>query len=51
MEEIQPLGVELSEELQVGILLYADDMPFVTDTEEKLQEMLNKISEWCKLGK
>lgn len=31
----------------ISILLYADDMVLITEREQDLQEMLNKMNEWC----
>ena len=53
---INDLATELNE-LHLGInfgknhlciLLYADDMVLLSDSEEKLQKMLNYLTNWCK---
>ena len=32
----------------ICILLYADDIVILSENEQKLQYMLNKVSDWCK---
>jgi len=39
-------GVSVGDE-NVGILLYADDIVLVANSEEELQEMLDTLNEWC----
>ena len=40
------LGIDL-DNLNLSILLYADDMAIISDTEEKLQKMLDIMYDWC----
>ena len=40
------LGINL-DNLNFSILLYADDMAVISDSEEKLQKMLDIMHEWC----
>ena len=35
-------------DLDISILLYADDVVLISETEENLQQMLNMVSEWCR---
>ena len=35
------------DDVKVSILLYADDIILLASSEEKLQEMLNKLHSWC----
>ena len=39
-------GVSIDQE-KISILLYADDIVLISDTEEELQEMLNLVHSWC----
>ena len=39
------------ENLNVSILLYADDIVLLAETEEDLQRMLNVLAEWCESWK
>ena len=32
---------------KISILLYADDMVLISEREDELQLMLNKMNEWC----
>jgi hypothetical protein len=41
------LGIMINGE-NICILLYADDIVILSENEEKLQNMLNKVSDWCK---
>ncbi len=41
------LGIKL-DDTKVSMLMYADDIVLITNTEEKLQAMLNVLHEWCK---
>ena len=34
-------------EVIISILLYADDIVLLSETEEKLQQMLNILNSWC----
>ncbi len=40
------LGIPVHNML-ISILFYADDIVLLTETEPKLQTMLNKLNEWC----
>ena len=47
--EIQSLNLGISiGEHKVSILLYADDIAIISENEENLQKMLDKLNEWCK---
>ena len=35
-------------DFKVNILMYADDVALISDSEANLQSMLNKLGEWCK---
>ena len=39
-------GVDIND-LNIGILLYADDIVLISDTENGLQSMLEKLNSWC----
>jgi len=41
------LGININEDL-ISILLFADDMVLIANTEAELQIMLNKMNDWCK---
>ena len=47
-QEIKSLtiGVDI-DEVQLSILLYADDVALIAPDADSLQIMLNKLSEWC----
>ena len=34
--------------MYITLLLYADDIVFMTDSNEKLQSMLDTVHSWCK---
>uniref|UniRef100_A0A8P4KS21 Reverse transcriptase domain-containing protein n=1 Tax=Dicentrarchus labrax TaxID=13489 RepID=A0A8P4KS21_DICLA len=40
------LGIHLND-LTVGILLYADDIALLAESEDDLQNMLNLVQTWC----
>ena len=40
------LGVQVGDEI-VNVLLYADDLVILAESEAGLQQMLNKCSDWC----
>ena len=40
------LGVEVANE-KICLLMYADDIVLLTDSEEDMQVLLNKLGEWC----
>ena len=48
-KEIKDLkcGIKINN-IDISILMYADDMVLVANTEEDLQSMLNKMYEWCR---
>ena len=41
-------GVSLQETLNISILLYADDIAILSETEAGMQAMLNKLDGWCR---
>ena len=41
-------GVKLENGNELCLLMYADDIVFLAETEDDLQLMLNVLSEWCK---
>ena len=45
------LGVEMEPDLNVSILLFADDIVLLSPTEEQLQLLLNFLSDWCRINK
>ena len=47
-EEIKALqcGIDLGDR-HVSIMLFADDIALISDTEEKLQQMLDCLKDWC----
>ena len=40
-------GVTLEETLQLSVLFYADDIAILSETEEGMQKMLDKLNDWC----
>jgi len=40
------LGVDV-ENINLSILLFADDIALISDSPQNLQQMLHKVSEWC----
>ena len=40
-------GVKLGSEM-ISLLMYADDIVLISETEHRLQTMLNKFESWCK---
>ena len=42
-------GVDI-DGLNVSIMLYADDIVLLSDTEINLKSMLDKLNHWCKNG-
>ena len=49
VDEIKSLkcGVDIDEEDNIDILLYADDIALIAKSESDLQKMLDKLSVWC----
>ena len=41
-------GVDIDEELNIAILLYADDIALIAPDEDSLQAMLETVDSWCK---
>ena len=41
------IGIKINHQV-VSLLLYADDLVLITESEQDLQLLLNKLSEWCK---
>ncbi len=41
-------GIKLNEHLIIGLLLYADDLAIMAESEEDLQTLLNILEKWCK---
>ena len=41
-------GVSLQEALNISVLLYADDIAILSETEAGMQTMLNKLDNWCR---
>ncbi len=41
-------GITLNEDLIIALLLYADDLAIMTESEEDLQTLLNILEKWCK---
>ena len=41
-------GVSLQETLNISVLLYADDIAILSETEAGMQTMLNKLDDWCR---
>ena len=41
-------GVSLQEALNISVLLYADDIAILSETEAGMQTMLNKLDDWCR---
>ena len=39
-------GIDIND-LNIGILLYADNIVLISDTENGLQSMLEKLNSWC----
>ncbi len=48
IEEIQNLGLGIpTDEDLISILLYADDIALLAECESDLQQMLDRLHEWC----
>ena len=41
-------GVSLQETLNISVLLYADDIAILAETEAGMQTMLNTLDDWCR---
>ena len=41
-------GINIANDEEVCMLMYADDIALVAETEEDLQDMLNVLSKWCR---
>ncbi len=41
------LGIDVNEQEKICILMYADDIVLLADSEADLQQMLNSLNEWC----
>ena len=41
-------GVSLQATLNISVLLYADDIAILSETEAGMQTMLNKLDDWCR---
>lgn len=41
-------GVQIDENLNLSILLYADDIAIISPNEKNMQDMLNVVDSWCK---
>ncbi len=41
-------GIKLNEDLIIALLLYADDIAIMAESEEDLQTLLNILEKWCK---
>ena len=48
-QEINSLnvGINITDEIMVSLLLYADDIVLIAESEEKLQKMLKCMHKWC----
>jgi hypothetical protein len=42
------LGIKIQEDLLLSILLYADDLALIAESEQDLQIMITTLSNWCK---
>ena len=40
-------GIQLEEQLNLSILMYADDIALISENEQNLQDMLNIVYNWC----
>ena len=41
-------GIHINDDLQIKLLMYADDLAIVSESEEDLQSMVNSLYDWCK---
>ncbi len=41
-------NIKLNEDLIIALLLYADDLVIMAESEEDLQTLLNILEQWCK---
>ncbi len=41
-------GIKINDNLMISLLLYADDLAIMADSEDNLQYMLNILESWCK---
>ena len=41
-------GIYINDDLRIKILMYADDLAIISESEEDLQTMLNSLHDWCK---
>ena len=48
--KIAGAGIKIDDDLHVKVLLYADDLAIISESEEDLQRMLQSLSKWCKNG-
>ena len=45
------LEVKIHDQLIVSILIFADDIALIADSEERLHRMLDVLSHWCSQNK
>ncbi len=41
-------GIFINEDLNIALLLYADDLAIMAESQEHLQTLLNILEKWCK---
>ena len=41
------MGIDISNDIVLSVLLYADDLAILTDSSDKLQNMINVLYNWC----
>ena len=44
------IGISIINDLKVNVLMYADDLAILSESEQDLQNMIQTLFEWCKNG-
>ena len=46
LEDMQ-CGLSIQETMHISVLFYADDIAIISETEGGMQQMLDKLNDWC----
>ena len=46
LEDMQ-CGLTIQETMHISVLFYADDIAIISETEDGMQQMLDKLNDWC----